>query len=114
MLDWSRIEELLGEVGEDEFRLILELFLDEVEGVMMRLSHDDPAQLETDLHFLKGCAWNLGFSAFGALCDLGERSVHDGNAAGVIIKDLLGSYSESKKVMMQGLDAALHPARRAQ
>lgn len=34
MLDWNRINELRGEVGDDEFQLILELFLDEVEGVI--------------------------------------------------------------------------------
>ena len=37
MLDWDRINELRGEVGDAEFQLILEMFLDEVEGVMMRL-----------------------------------------------------------------------------
>ena len=52
MLDWNRINELRGEVGDDEFQLILELFLDEVEGVIMRLSRRDVLQLETDLHFL--------------------------------------------------------------
>ena len=51
----------------------LEMFLDEVESAMMRLSAKDPKRLETSLHFLKGCAWNLGFAAFGGLCDEEER-----------------------------------------
>lgn len=113
MLDWNRINELRGEVGDAEFQLILEMFLDEVEGVMMRLSHDDPVRLETDLHFLKGCAWNLGFAAFGALCNEGERLIGDDRSARIGIEDLMGCYSESKKAMMRGLDVALHPARKA-
>ncbi|RKS52684.1 Hpt domain-containing protein [Paracoccus pantotrophus] len=82
MLDWNRINELRGEVGDDEFQLILELFLDEVEGVIMRLSRRDVLQLETDLHFLKGCAWNLGFVDFGNLCDAGERKAAGGRGPG--------------------------------
>ncbi len=43
--------------GDDaEFRLILMLFLDEVEGVIMRLSRRHAPQMETDLHFPKSCA----------------------------------------------------------
>ena len=56
MLDWGRISELRGEVGDAEFQVILEMFLDEVESAMMRLSAGDAKRLETSLHFLKGCA----------------------------------------------------------
>ena len=38
MLDWGRISELRGEVGDAEFQVILEMFLDEGESGMMRLS----------------------------------------------------------------------------
>lgn len=113
MLDWNRINELHGEVGDAEFQLILEMFLDEVEGVMMRLSHDDPVLLETDLHFLKGCASNLGFSAFGALCNESERRICQDRSAHIGIADLMDSYSQSKKELMRGLDGALHPLRKA-
>ncbi|KRW95029.1 Hpt domain-containing protein [Paracoccus sp. PXZ] len=113
MLDWNRINELRGEVGDDEFQLILELFLDEVEGVIMRLSRCDALRLETDLHFLKGCAWNLGFAEFGTLCDTGERKAAGGRPAEVDLESLLASYSASKQALMRQLDAALHPDRRA-
>lgn len=105
MLDWDRINELRHEVGEDEFQTILELFLDEVEGVMMRLSCKDRSQLETDLHFLKGCAWNLGFAEFGRLCDEGERCVTAGDPGEVCINALLRVYSESKQALMSRLQA---------
>ena len=80
MLDWDRISELRGEVGDAEFQVILEMFLDEVESAMMRLSAKDPKRLEASLHFLKGCAWNLGFSAFGGLCDEEELRAASGQA----------------------------------
>ena len=49
MLDWDRISELREEVGDAEFQVILEMFLDEVESAMMRLSAKDPKRLETSL-----------------------------------------------------------------
>lgn len=114
MLDWNRINELRDEVGDAEFQLILEMFLDEVEEVMMRLSHDNPGKLETDLHFLKGCAWNLGFSAFGALCNEGEREISDDKSVCIGIEELMACYSESKMALMRSLDTGLRPARMAQ
>ncbi|MBP8932029.1 MAG: Hpt domain-containing protein [Paracoccus sp.] len=113
MLDWGRISELRGEVGDAEFQVILEMFLDEVESAMMRLSAGDAKRLETSLHFLKGCAWNLGFAAFGSLCDEEERRAASGQAHEVSIEGLMNCYSESKKTMMRGLDVALQPQPRA-
>ncbi|WP_172327722.1 Hpt domain-containing protein [Mangrovicoccus sp. HB161399] len=71
MLDWTRIEELRDEVGADAFAEVVELFLEEVGGVLDRL---DPgsATLEEDLHFLKGAALNLGFAKLAGLCREGE------------------------------------------
>ncbi|WP_199258520.1 Hpt domain-containing protein [Paracoccus binzhouensis] len=109
MLDWNRINELRGEVGDDEFQTILELFLDEVEGVMMRLSGQDALRLETDLHFLKGCAWNLGFADFGHLCDEGERHASQGKPRDICLERLLRAYSESKQALMRRLDAERYP-----
>ncbi|WP_347268019.1 Hpt domain-containing protein [Paracoccus sp. (in: a-proteobacteria)] len=111
MLDWNRINELRGEVGDDEFQLILELFLDEVEGTMMRLVPGDALHLETHLHFLKGCAWNLGFADFGNLCDEAERRVAAQGSDEVSIEALLTSYGASKQALMRQLDAALHPGK---
>ncbi|MTH62703.1 Hpt domain-containing protein [Paracoccus shanxieyensis] len=104
MLDWDRIRELRTEVGDDEFALILELFLDEVEGVIMRLSKGHPAQLATDLHFLKGCAWNLGFRGFGVLCDEGERIALTGKVARLNLDEVMQCYSSSKQMMIGALE----------
>lgn len=108
MLDWNRIRELRSEVGDDEFKLILELFLDEVEGVIMRLSKSNGADLATDLHFLKGCAWNLGFNAFGVLCDRGEEMATRGQCSAVSLDAVMNCYSESKRTMISELSSELN------
>lgn len=107
MLDWNRIHELRNDVGDDEFKLILELFLDEVEGVIMRLSKRNARKLADDLHFLKGCAWNLGFRGFGILCDEGERLAGAGQAAGVDLEGVMSCYSSSKQMMIRALEAEI-------
>lgn len=73
MLDWTRIEELREEVGHDAFAEVVDLFLEEVGGVLERL---DPgaATIEDDLHFLKGAALNLGFAELADLCNAGEQA----------------------------------------
>lgn len=105
MLDWNRIRELQSEVGEDEFKLILELFLDEVEDVIMRVSKRHAGRLATDLHFLKGCAWNLGFRGFGEMCDAGERLAIAGKASKFNLEAMMECYSASKQMMLQQLKA---------
>ena len=99
MIDWERVAELQSEIGADGFGEVLELFLDEVEGVVMRLGQR-LEKLEDDLHFLKGSAWNLGFRSFGAMCQTGERMAAAGMAAQVDIPAVLACYGESKKIFM--------------
>lgn len=103
MIDWQRVAELRDAVGPVEFPEILELFLDEVEGVVMRLSVENPRQLGDDLHFLKGSAWNLGFAEFGRLCEAGEIMAGRGQAAQISVDDLMASYSASKQLFMRDL-----------
>ena len=95
MIDWGRVAELRDEIGDDGFAEVLELFLDEVEVVVMRLGRN-PAKLEDDLHFLKGSAWNLGFTGFGAMCQEGERKSAAGRAHEVDVSAVLASYGASK------------------
>ena len=111
MLDWNRIRELRTEVGDDEFKLILELSLDEVEDVMIRLNAQRGERLAGDLHFLKGCAWNLGFQGFGAMCDQGERLAATDAATTVDLDAMLACYASSKQMMIQGLETDANPQR---
>lgn len=104
MIDWLRVNELRDEIGDDGFSEVVELFLDEVEEVVTRLEKTpDPRSFEQDLHFLKGSAWNLGFAAFGALCQSEERRAAQGQASAVDIGTILVSYAASKDCFLAGL-----------
>lgn len=107
MIDWTRVVTLHAEVGAAEFRPLLELFLDEIEGVMMSVSPADPAALEEKLHFLKGCAWNLGLRAFGSLCELWEALVIRGGGEALDLAQLFSCYGQSKQMLMRDLDRLL-------
>ena len=61
---------------------------------------DQAPCLEADLHFLKGSALNLGFTAFSMLCQDGERKSAKGRASEVALAPILDCYEDSKKVFM--------------
>lgn len=106
MINWTRIDELHAEIGAESVREVIELFLDEVEVIVMRLrTAPDPATFEADLHFLKGGAWNLGFVEFGALCQDGERRAALGNPVEIDVARIVDSYFASKDVFMEGLSS---------
>ncbi len=107
MIDWSRVNELRREIGEDGFAEVVEMFLDEVETVLGRLSSVTmPRALAEDMHFLKGSAWNLGFQDFGAVCQDGERRATAGTMTAADISRLFDSYATSKAAFLEGLAAS--------
>ena len=107
MIDWERVEELRDEIGAEDFGEVVELFLDEVEEVIARLrSGPELANLEADLHFLKGGALNLGFQTFSQLCQAGEAAAAAGKGETVDIAAILTSFEDSKGVFAQKLAAA--------
>ncbi|WBU63934.1 Hpt domain-containing protein [Paracoccus aerodenitrificans] len=97
MIDWIRVQTLQEELGEADFPPVVELFLDEIESTVMRLRHSDPDQLESDLHFLKGCAGNLGFRKFRELCVRGEAQLREGGSDQVDLGAVLDCYAATKK-----------------
>ncbi len=97
MIDWARVTQLRDEIGAEDFAEVVELFLEEVDDAMFRLkAGSDLAQLEQDLHFLKGSALNLGFSAFSELCQMGERMAASGQAAEVDMQAIFKAYDASR------------------
>ncbi|TCP40269.1 Hpt domain-containing protein [Rhodovulum marinum] len=99
MIDWTRVEELRSEVGEDAFDEVLDLFLEEVDEVMNRLRETpDPECLPADLHFVRGSALNLGLKDFCAICQGIEHRLARGES--VELGKLLDCYAESKSLLM--------------
>jgi histidine phosphotransfer protein HptB len=107
MIDWERVEELRSEIGPDSFMEVVEMFLEEADGVADRLASGIPdAELEAELHFLKGSALNLGLDQLAGLCQAGERAAANGAAATVDTVAVMKAYALSKSALLQGLDTA--------
>lgn len=108
VIDWARVKILKDEVGDEDFKEIVPLFLDEVsditEEIKTGLTND---QLAKALHSLKGSGLNLGFSQFSNLCDHGERLVGNGDASAVDIPAILTSFDVSRQEFLAGLQRGL-------
>ncbi len=97
MIDWERANELREEVGAEDFAEVFEMFLKEVEEVMVRLiAAPSEATMEDDLHFLKGSALSLGFAHFSKLCQVGETAAANGQAGDIDMDKIYQSYAASK------------------
>jgi HPt (histidine-containing phosphotransfer) domain-containing protein len=102
MIDWDRLNELRSEIGDDDFAEVVELFLLEADEVIARISvSSGPATLEADLHFLKGAALNLGFRAFAALCQVGEKRAAAGRCD-IDLGPVTDCYQQSKTALLKG------------
>ncbi|GFE64733.1 Hpt domain-containing protein [Litoreibacter roseus] len=99
MIDWARVEELISDLGKDDFREIVDMFLSEVEDRIEGLDQSDHTQFLEDLHFLKGSTNNLGFTAVGVMCVLAENAPKPNSAA-----EISDCYQKSKQAFMLGLD----------
>jgi histidine phosphotransfer protein HptB len=109
MIDWTRIAELRSEIGEDDLQEVVGLFLQETDEVVARLSGEVVVSaLESDLHFLKGSALNLGFAALAELCQDGERRAARGEGAAVVLDTIIAMYHASKSTFLAG--AVMDPA----
>jgi HPt (histidine-containing phosphotransfer) domain-containing protein len=102
MINWDQVAQLRDEVGADEFDEVVDLFLEEVEQVIARLkSVEAQSELREDMHFLKGSALNLGFDAFGQMCQEGERKVAAGHS--VELAKLFACYDASRQLFLEGI-----------
>ncbi|MFD2738390.1 Hpt domain-containing protein [Sulfitobacter aestuarii] len=102
MIDWTRIAQLQQEVGADDFAEVVELFLGEAEEVSQRLAETaEPARLAADLHFLKGSALTLGFTALAELCRDAEEQVAQ-NRQGKVLTAIRSCHSASRQAFLAG------------
>lgn len=102
MIDWDRVAELRAEIGVDGFVEVVDLFLSEADAVILRLRPSmDRKALESDCHFLKGAALNLGFKTLAAHCQLRETQA----ALGQDVDDLTAvhdCYHASRQALLAG------------
>jgi HPt (histidine-containing phosphotransfer) domain-containing protein len=108
MIDWTQVTALRDQIGAEEMDEVVNLFIEEVEEVTERLRQSPhTADLEHDLHFLKSCALNLGFSDFSDLCQKGEKMARQGQADQVDIAQMLHSYDASKSCFLDQKNSVL-------
>jgi HPt (histidine-containing phosphotransfer) domain-containing protein len=106
MIDWERVKELRAEIGPDDFSEVAEMFLEEADAAVSRLTLGLTAKaMEADLHFLKGAALNLGFDALSGLCQDGERRAAGGDTS-VDLEAVRSTYFASKAAFEGGMDQA--------
>ncbi len=81
MIDQTRLRELEEDFGADELSEIVDAFLEEafeaVEALRTIDSDADAESIGRHLHFLKGCARNIGARALGDFCEALEGSPAD-------------------------------------
>ena len=104
MIDWNKVTELREEIGEEDFAEVVELFMEEVDGAIgdLRAGIAD-GEFESSLHFLKGSALNLGFSAFSDLCAEGEIAAARGDYHLVDPAAIIEVYDRSRATFLAEL-----------
>lgn len=101
MIDWTRVAQLHDEIGDAGFSEILEVFLEEMEGIVAPLcGTPDPAQLEMTLHAMRGGLLNLGFTDTTTLCREGEALAAQGHADRIDTALIVQSYDAACRVFL--------------
>lgn len=109
MIDWSRVDELVEEIGAEDFAEVVELFLDEVETAIVALekSEGNPVVTEEQMHFLKGASLNLGFADLAQLCLKGEKSAASNDPDAVSPAQVRQTFEVSRRKFEQDLPGRL-------
>lgn len=101
MINWQRTTELAEEVGPESFDEVFDLFIDEVEDALTRLTATDIEMLRKQMHFLKGSALNLGFRAVANLCQSAESDVDLKSVANQRIVETRALFQKSKSLFLE-------------
>ncbi len=80
-VDWSRLDELRADIGEEDFADVATLFVAELQETLDRLT--SATAIAADFHFLRGSAANLGFDALVAACATAEAACTSGTTPDV-------------------------------
>ncbi len=102
MINWDRVRDLYDEIGAESFAEVLELFVQEVDEALGRLTSAPDAQARSgEFHFLKGAALNLGLDDLAALCAQGEKTAAAGQNADTAQAQVLAEFPARNAVLMQ-------------
>ena len=106
MINWDKVAELRDEIGAEDFGEVVEIFLEEVDEAIAQLGQPGAGgDLETQLHFLKGSALNLGFTDFSSRCQAGETAARNGQPDQVDLSEIIKCYQASKSEFLTSLEA---------
>lgn len=106
MIDWGRVRELRDEIGKEDFAEVVQLFLEETDEVTKRITAGLADQaIESELHFLKGSALNLGFRKLAALCQIGEKAAANGQFEKIELAQVVTLYEASKAAFLSKQNA---------
>ena len=104
MIEWARLAELRAEIGDEDLADVVAMFLDEADDVVKRIQGGLPdPEMESQLHFLKGSALNLGLSDLAALCQEGERLAGQGRGSEADPARIVAIYEASKTAFLGAL-----------
>lgn len=98
MIDWIKVRELADDIGRDAFDEVVDLFLQEVETALRTIALAE--DVEAALHFVKGCALNLGFSELATLCARNEALAARGLPDRVQLDPLHDCYRKSRDMFL--------------
>lgn len=105
MIDWAKTAELAEDVGMEGFDEVVELFLEEVDAALTALPV--APDIESALHFIKGCAMNLGFNRLANACAQGETLAAAGRAGEIDTTHLATIYAQSRHIFLTERHARL-------
>ena len=75
MIDWTRVDDLRNEVGDEDMIEIAEIFLDEMSETIDPIrTGQRPTSVTEALHFLKGASLNVGFHDLATACANAEKA----------------------------------------
>lgn len=93
-MDWTRINELKDEIGEEDLADILAIFLEEVSERLSQMRVGDAKALADDLHFVKSSALNIGFASLANASAEMETNARDG-AVEANISELKAAFDQA-------------------
>lgn len=111
MINWMQLRQLQSDVGKDEMDEVVELFLTEVDEAIEAFQNNAGTMAFADkgaaYHFLKGCAFNLGFQAFGEKCSEAEEVSKQDKNPDISLSDLIALYTASKDIFHRDYKAEM-------